>query len=182
MKKVLFLLSMTLVICSLTVTSGCKTADEEVVEDFAIESASGYSLKATVIPKDQNQDDYTLTSIHLYAAVRNKLDIPGTVISWKFMIKRDIVTILEINQNNYQNYKLAISGVLTIPADDIKELYVGTPQPFMQNALHENIFTFKPYVPTDVVVEIQIQDESGTIHNITGSGGYTYEETTINES
>lgn len=181
MKKMLLPLSLALVLSILGFMTGCKTADEEVVEDFTVESASGYSLKATVIPENQSQDNYTMTSIHLYAAVRNKLDISGTVIGWAFKIKRDIVTILEINQSNFQNHKLTMTGNLTIPADEINEFYIGTPQPFLENALHENVFTFDPYIPTDVVVEMTIQDESGNLHNITGSGGYTYEETTINE-
>ncbi|MCK4835543.1 MAG: hypothetical protein KAT17_02855, partial [Candidatus Aminicenantes bacterium] len=149
--------------------------------DFSIENSSGYSLKATVIPENKNKDNYILTSINLYAAIRNHTDISGTIISWTFKIKRNIVTILEINQSNFQNYKLSISGDTIIPADEIKEFYVGTPQPFLENALHEDTFTFEPYVPTEIVVEIQIQDENGTIHDVTASGSYTYEETTINE-
>jgi hypothetical protein len=182
MKKLVLLFSITMAILSLLILSGCKTTDDEaIVEDFTIENTSGYSLQATVIPENDSKDNKILTSINLYAAIRNHSEITGTITSWSFKIKRDIVTIIEINQNNYQNYKLSISGETVLPSDDIVELFVGTPQPFMINALSDDVFIFKPYIPTQVITEMTISDQNGTIHEITATGTYTFEETTINE-
>lgn len=181
MKKGVFLTFIYLVILLFLVGS-CKTTNETVVEEFSIQETSGYSLHATVIPKNKNSENYELTSINLFAAIRNHSGISGTITSWSFKIKRDIVTIVEINQNNYQNYKLATSGSMVIPADEITEFNVGTPQPFLLNALPKEIFSFSPYIPSKVVAEIQITAEDGTVYNITASGTYTFEETTINEN
>ena len=182
MKKLVLFFSITMAILSLLITSGCKTTDEEaIVEDFTIENTSGYSLQATVIPNNQNQDNKILTSINLYAAIRNHSDVTGTITSWSFKIKRDIVTIIEINQNNYQNYKLSISGATILPSDEIVELFIGTPQPFMNNALSDDVFVFKPYIPTQVIAEMTITDQNGKLHEITATGTYTFEETTIYE-
>ncbi|MCK4942025.1 MAG: hypothetical protein KAS65_00540 [Candidatus Aminicenantes bacterium] len=182
MKKLALLFSITLAILSLLIMGSCKTTDEDtIVNDFSIENTSGYSLQATVIPKNQNQENKILTSINLYAAIRNHTNVTGTITSWSFKIKRDIVTILEINQNNYQNYKLTISGGMVVPGDDIIEIFIGTPQPFLTNALADDVFIFNPYIPTQIIAEMTISDQNGNLHEITASGSYTFEETTINE-
>jgi hypothetical protein len=182
MKKRFLLFSITMAILAVLITSGCKTADDEaIVEDFTIENTSGYSLQATVIPTNQNQDNKILTSINLYAALRNQTDVTGTITSWSFKIKRDIVTIIEINQNNFQNYKLTRSGDTILPSNEIVELFIGTPQPFMNNALSNDMFVFTPYIPTQVIAEMTITDQNGNVHEITATGTYTFEETTIYE-
>lgn len=166
----------------LFLATGCKTGDEAIMEKFSIQETSGYSLHAIVTPKNKNSENYELTSINLFAAIRNQTDLPGTITGWSFKIKRDIVTIVEINQSNYPNFKLAISGTGVVPADEIMEFNVGTPQPFLLNALPKEIFTFSPYIPSQVIAEIQITAEDGMIYNITASGTYTFEETTISEN
>jgi len=183
MKRAWVIVSLVLAITQLTIFNGCKTTDEEeVLENFSITTASGYSLKVTVIPKNNNDDNPEYTSINLAASIRNHGEISGTITAWSFKIKRDIVTIVEINHNNYRNYKLSLSGGSIIPANEILDFFVGTPQPFMDNALPKELFSFTPYVPTQVVVDIEIRDDQGTIHTITGSGSYTYEESVVDET
>lgn len=71
MKKLALLFSITLAILSLLIMGSCKTTDEDtIVYDFSIENTSGYSLQATVIPENQNQENKILTSINLYAAIQ----------------------------------------------------------------------------------------------------------------
>lgn len=181
MKKAIYLPLIYTVILLFLVGS-CKTTDETIMEEFSVQETAGYSLHATVIPKNKNSENYELTSINLYAAIHNHTDMSGTITGWSFKIRRDIVTIVEINQNNYQNYKLAVSGPMELPANEIKEFNVGTPQPYLMNALPKEIFTFSPYIPSEVIAEIQITAADGSIYHITASGSYTFEETTINEN
>lgn len=177
MKKASVILLAMLVLIQLAFLAGCKTADEEeVLPTFTINSASGYSLNVTVIPKNYNDKNKEYTDINLFAAIRNHEAIPGTITAWSFKIRRDIAAIVMIDQNNYKNYNLTITGDKTIPANEIIEFYARTLQPYFDNALPKEIFTFKPYVPNEVVVTFEITDDNGTVHTITGTGVYTYEE------
>jgi hypothetical protein len=180
MKKSKYAILISVAIFILSFLSGCNSPDENnTLEDFSINSTSGYSLEMTIIPKKDPKNDRVLTSINLFVAVRNhNKDINGTITSWTFKIRRNIVTIVEINQNNYNTYKLKTSGTTFIPADEITEFYVETPQPFKTNAIPENIFTFAPYVPTEVIVELKVTDDNGTIHDVTATGSYTFEQQT----
>jgi len=182
MKKGKYAILISYAIFVLLFLSGCNSPDEDnTLEDFSINSTSGYSLQMTIIPKKNQENDKVLTSINLFVAIRNHTDIGGTITSWSFKIRRNIVTIVEINQSNYQKYKLRTSGTTLILADEIEEFYVETPQPFMANAIPENIFSFDPYIPTEVIVELKITDDKGIIHNVTGTGSYTFEQQTIIE-
>ncbi len=161
----------------LVVMNGCKTS-EALVDLFTLTATSGYSKKVVTI----DPDDTGLTSINLYFAVRNHGDVAGTITRWSFKIRHNIVTLVEINNTNYQAYKLVISGDTAIPPDEIKEFYVNTPQPFKKNALTKAELSFDPYTPTEVITEIDITGDNGEIYTITASGKYTYEMGTSNES
>lgn len=177
MKRASIIVLTMLVFIQLAFLAGCKTADEEeVLPTFTITSASGYSLNVTVIPKNPKDKNIEYTDINLFAAIRSHEAVQGTITAWSFKIRRDIAAIVIIDQNNYKNYNLTITGDLTIPGNDVTELYVRTPQPYFSNALLKEMFTFKPYVPTEVVVTLDITDSNGEIHTITGTGAYTYEE------
>ncbi len=158
-------------------TSACKTT-EEAVKDFIVASTSGYSKKMTTL----DPDDTGLTSINLFFAIRNKGDAAGKITKWVFKIRHNIVTLLEINQNNYQDYNLVLSGDLNIPADDIREIYVNTPQPLLENSLTNEKVSFDDNTPTEVIVELEVTDGEGNIQPITGAGDYVYEKGVINES
>lgn len=164
-------------VCFVFVGSGCKTSDT-VVQLFSIATTTGYSKKVTTV----DPDDTGLTSINLFAAVRSNGDTAGTITGWVFKIRHNVVTLVEINSSNYQNFNLVTSGDMVIPANEIKEFYVNTPPPFGQNALTAAQLSFDPYIPTEVVVEIQVTADNGEVYSITGAGGYTFEQGVINES
>lgn len=158
-------------------TNGCKTSDT-VVDLFTIAATTGYSKRVVTV----DPDDTGLTSINLFLAIRNHGDVNGTITRWSFKIRHNIVTLVEINNSNYQGYKLVTSGDTVIPPDDINEFYVSTPQPFSQNALTKDELSFDPYIPTEVITEVEITDDNGEVHTITGGGKYTYEQGTSPES
>lgn len=157
--------------------NGCKTT-EEIIKDFVIVSASGYSKKVTTL----DPDDTGLTSINLFFAIRNHGDVAGTITGWVFKIRHNIVTLLEINNNNYKDYNLVITGGINIPSNEIKEIYVSTPLPSLENALSKEKLSFDQYIPSEVIVEVEVTDDNGKTHTITGRGSYTYEQGVINET
>ena len=177
MKKIAVIASIIVFISSIIIMEGCKTS-KELIELFSVATTSGYSKKVTTL----DPDDTGLTSINLFLAIRNHGDISGNITHWVFKIRHNIVTLVEINSNNYQDYNLTITGDTTVPPDEINELYVGTPQPFLENALGKDKLSFDPYIPTEVIVEVQVTDDNGETHSITGKGSYTYEQGTRNES
>lgn len=167
------------IICTMAIifSSACKTA-EEAVKDFIIASISGYSKKMTTL----DPDDKGLTSINLFFAIRNKGDATGKITNWVFKIRHNIVTLLEINKDNYKDYNLDMSGDTNIPADEIREIYVNTPQPILENSLTNDKVSFDENTPTEVIVEVEVTDSDGNIQTITGAGQYVYEQGVINES
>ncbi|MFC2155625.1 hypothetical protein ACFLRB_03945 [Acidobacteriota bacterium] len=177
MKKNAVVFLIVTMVSLLVFANGCKTSDT-VVDLFTISATSGYSKTVTTL----DPDDTGLTSINLFLAIRNHGDVGGTITSWSFEIRHNIVTLVEINRNNYQNYKLVVSGDMTVPMDEVKEFYVNTPQPFQQNALTKDELSFEPYTPTSVIAEIEITDDNGDIHSITAIGSFTYEQGKNSES
>lgn len=177
MKKCAVAFLVITVIWFVFVGSGCKTSDT-VMELFTVAATTGYSKHVTTV----DPDDTGLTSINLFAAVRNHGDIAGTITGWTFKIRHNVVTLVEINNYNYQGYNLVRSGDMVIPANDIKEFFISTPPPFNQNALTAAQLSFAPYTPTEVLVEIQVTADNGDVHTITGAGGYTFEQGRVNES
>jgi hypothetical protein len=172
------LISLTIILTlAIIFSSACKTA-EEAVKDFIIASTSGYSKKMTTL----DPDDKGLTSINLFFAIRNKSDAAGRITRWVFKIRHNIVTLLEINQDNYQDYNLVLSGDASIPADEIREIYVSTPQPILENSLSHEKVSFDDNIPTEIIVEVEVTDGDGNIQTITGAGQYVYEQGVINES
>jgi hypothetical protein len=161
----------------LVFTNGCKTSDT-VVDLFTIAATSGYSKNVTTL----DPDDTGLTSVNLFLAIRNQGDVTGTITHWSFKIRHNIVTLVDINRNNYRDYKLVASPDITLPMDEVREFYVNTPQPFLQNALTKDELSFEPYTPTSVIAEIEITDDNGEVHTITGIGSYTYEQGKTSES
>ena len=155
----------------------CKVSDE-IIQDFLVAQTSGYSKRITTV----DPDDTGLTSINLFVAVRNNCESAGTITNWTFKIKHDIVTLLEINSANYGQYNLEISQNTGVPVNEVTELFVTTPQPFNQNALPESKLSFDPYIPTEVVVEVEVTDAEGNITNITGRGAYTFDVEKKNET
>lgn len=177
MKKIAIVFFVVTAMFSFILTNGCKTSDT-VVDLFTIATTSGYSKRVVTV----DPDDTGLTSINLYLAIRNQGDVAGTITRWSFKIRHNIVTLVEITNTNYQNYKLTTSGDMVIPPDDIKEFYVNTPQPFSQNALTKAELSFDPYIPTEVICEVDITDDNGEVHNITAVGKYTFEQGVSPES
>lgn len=177
MAKKRIVLFTTLVVLSIFIFQGCKTA-EEVIKDFIVESVSGFSKNVVSL----DPDDKGLTSVNLYFALRNHSDVSGTITSWSFKIRHNIAILVDINSDNYRNYNLETSNGLNVPADDILEFYVNTPLPFMTNALSEEKLSFDEYTPNEVIVDIQVRDEDGNIHDITAKGSYTFEQSQSNES
>jgi hypothetical protein len=163
---------------ALTLTfNGCKTSDVALAY-FSIEQVSGYSKKIQSLDPDDNGK----ASIDLAIAIRNQLDVSGTIVSWSFKIKRNIVTLLEINNNNYQNYNLTVSGNMVIPAEGLFEFFVNTPQPAEENALPTEDLNFHKDTPNEIMVEVEVQDEKGEVHRITGKGSYVLETEFTDES
>jgi len=155
----------------------CKVSDE-IIQDFLVAQTSGYSMRITTV----DPDDRGLTSINLFVAVKNNSESAGTITNWNFKIRHDIVTLLEINPANYTQYNLKLSQNMGVPVNKVTELFVTTPQPFDQNALPESKLSFDPYIPTEVVVEVEVTDADGNITNITGRGDYTFDEEKKNET
>jgi len=177
MKKIAVVSLVVISMFLLTFISGCKTSDT-AVDIFSIAAASGYSKRVLTL----DPDDTGLTSISLYLVVRNQGEVNGTITRWSFKIRHNIVTLVEITSTNYRNYKLVFSGDTVVPTDDVAEFYVNTPQPFETNALTQAELSFDPYVPTSVIAEVDITDDNGDVHTITGTGAYVYEQGTIPES
>ncbi len=147
--------------------SGCKTSESDV-NDFQVISVSGYSFA------DIGNDG--MTSLNLFFSVTNKGNSVGSITGWKFRVMHDIVTLVEIDNNNYNNYNLEISGNLTIPEDEISEVYINTPLPFASNAVSNDMLGFDPYTPTGIILDLEITDDSGKIYTITKRGSYKYEK------
>jgi len=177
MKKKIFIITVLLIGLSLVFINGCKTNDEEV-DIFTIPSASGYSK----LMKTLDPDDSGVTSLTLFFVLRNNSLVNGTITEWSFKIKHDIITLAEINNNNYSNYKLVQTGSTNIAAETANEIYVGTPQPFIQNSLPKDILSFEPFIPNKVIVDVTVLDDNGEEHKVTAKGSYTYETGVINES
>jgi hypothetical protein len=177
MKKRAFYMLVIIPIFFLFLTNGCKTSDTNV-EDFSITITSGYSKKVTTV----DPDDTGLTSVNFYVALRNHSDISGTITNWVFKIRHNIVTLLEINNNNYQDFNLVLSGETTLQPNNVTEIFVNTPNPFNENALPKEKLCFDPYTPSEVIVEVTITDNNGDIHTITAKGSYSYEVGTSSES
>jgi len=169
----LTLLSLTILIS----TNACKTSDT-VVDAFGLTATTGYSKNVTTV----DPDDTGLTSLNFFSAIRNYGEKPGMITGWSYKILHNIVTLVEINHLNYQDYRLTITGNTHIPVDEISEFYVSTPQPFQQNALTQAELSFDPYTPTEIVTEIEITSEDGEVYVITGRGSFTYEKGVVNES
>ena len=168
---------MVVALLSIFFLDGCKTV-EEIVNDFIIANASGYSKKITTL----DPDDTGLTSLSLFFAIRNHSDTKGTITRWSFKIRHNIVTLVEVNSDNYKNLNLVIVGETTVPANEITEFYVNTPQPFLENALPKEKLSFDQYIPNEVVVDLEIQGDDGKTHTVTGKGTYTYEQGVLNQS
>lgn len=151
--------------------SNCKTSDTET-DFFQILTVTGYSLSDSA--------DSGLTSINLFFSIKNKNDNPGTITGWSFKLMHNIVTLLEINNNNYTDYKLETSGNTIIPGGEAIEFFVNTPQPFNENALGKDKLSFSPYTPSEVVIELQVTDDKGVTHIISKKGTYTFEYGVIN--
>ncbi len=177
MKKIAVVFLVVTAVFLFVFTNGCKTSDT-VVDLFTLAATSGYSKTVTTL----DPDDTGLTSINLFLAIRNRGDVGGTITDWSFKIRHNIVTLVEINRNNYRNYKLVVSEDMTVPRDEVKEFYVYTPLPFQQNALTRDELSFEPYVPTSVIAEIEITNDKGEVHIVTGAGLYTYEQGKTPES
>ncbi|MEN8222485.1 MAG: hypothetical protein ABFR36_04420 [Acidobacteriota bacterium] len=147
--------------------SGCKTSESDV-NNFQVISVSGYSFA--------DIGDNGMTSLNLFFSVTNKGDSVGTITGWKFRVMHDIVTLVEIDNNNYTNYNLEISGNMTVPEGDVSEVYINTPLPFAANAVSNDMLGFDPYTPTGIILDLQITDDSGDIYTVTKRGNYTYEK------
>lgn len=147
--------------------SNCKTSDNEV-DLFQILTVTGYSLS--------DSSDSGLTSINLFFSVKNKSDNPGTITGWSFKLMHNIVTLLDINSNNYTDYNLVTSGNTIIPGGEVIEFYVNTPQPFNENALGKDKLSFDPYTPSEVLIELQVRDDNGVTQIISRKGTYTFEK------
>lgn len=146
---------------------GCKTSDSDV-NDFQVVSVSGYSFA--------DIGDEGMTSLNLFFSVTNKGNSAASITGWKFRVMHDIVTLIEIDNNNYSNYNLEVSGSLTIPEDEVSEVYINTPLPFAENAVSNDMLRFDPYTPTGIILELQITDDSGNIYTVTKRGNYVYEK------
>jgi hypothetical protein len=177
MKKIGFLAAIMVVSVSLAFMSGCKTT-ERILDDFSIITLSGYSKNVTTL----DPDDMGYTTINLFVALKNNSEVSGTITGWSFQIRDNIVTLLEINHQNFQDYNLVLSGDIVIPPEEVSEIYIKTPQPFEANALTPDTLSFAPYIPRQVVVEIEVSKDNGETETIQATGTYTYERTTKNES
>ncbi len=164
MKRFTILLT---VIALFSFISGCKTSNTDV-NNFQILSVSGYSFA--------DISNNGLTSINLFFSVTNKGDTTGTITGWKFKIMHNIVALIEIDNNNYGSYNLETSGNLTIPAGEVAEFFVNTPIPFSTNAISNDRLSFDPYIPNEVILELQISDDNGNSYTMTKRGTYTYEK------
>jgi len=147
--------------------SGCKTSDSDST-DFQVVSVSGYSFADT--------GDEGLTSLNLFFSVTNNGDSVGTITSWSFRVMHDIVTLVEIDNNNYPTYNLEISGNMSVPGGEAAEVYINTPLPFSANAVSNDMLGFDPLTPTGVILDLVITDDSGNVHTVTKRGSYTYEK------
>jgi len=177
MRKIAIALLVLVSIPLIFFSGGCKTS-EEIIDLFAISAATGYAKHVTTI----DPDDTGVTTLNLFFAVHNQGDVAGTIISWSFKIRHNIVNLAEINNTNFQNYRLVASGNAVIPAKEIGEFYINTPQPFLENALTKDELSFDPYVPTAVIVDLEIRSDNGEIFQVTAQGTFTYEQSRINES
>ncbi len=155
------------VIAILFAVSACKTSDSDS-NDYQILNVTGYSFA--------DMGEGRLTSINLFFSVANKGDILATVTGWKFRIMHNIVTLVEIDNNNFTNYNLELSGNLTILENDVTEIYVNTPLPFSMNAVPNDMLSFDPYTPTEIIIDIQITDNNGKVFTVTKKGSYVYEK------
>jgi len=164
-----FILAITAV-AFLFFVSGCKTSDSDV-NNFQVLSVTGYSFADT--------GEAGLTTINLFFSVTNKGNSDGTITSWKFRIMHNIVTLVEIDQNNYQNFNLQLSGNTALPVDEVAEVYVNTPKPFISNAVPDDQLSFGTYAPTQIILELQITDGDGKSYTVTKTGSYTYQKGVI---
>lgn len=177
MKKTISLAIIIIIGLSLIFINGCKT-NEENTDTFTIPSTSGYSK----LMKTLDPDDTGVTSLTLFFALRNSSLVNGTITDWSFKIKHDIVTLVEINNTNYQNYNLVLTGSMNVSAETANEIYIGTPPPFIENSLSKDILSFEPYIPTRIIIDVTVVDDNGEEHKITAEGSYTYETGVIKES
>lgn len=158
-------------------TGGCKTS-EESIDLFSIAAATGYAKHITTL----DPDDTGVITLNLFFAVHNQSDVAGTITGWSFKIRHNIVNLAEVNNLNYQNYRLVVTGDMVIPAKEIREFFINTPQPFLENALTKNELSFDPYIPTKVIVDLELRNDNGEIFQVTAQGTFTYEESQLNES
>jgi hypothetical protein len=177
MKKIIIFTIIIFTAFTLFFTNGCKT-NEENSDTFTVPSTSGYSK----LMKTLDPDDTGVTSLTLFFVLRNSSLVNGTITDWSFKIKHDIVTLVEINNTNYKNYNLMLTGSMNVPSETANEIYIGTPPPFIENSLSKDILSFEPYIPNRIIVEVTVLDDSGEEHKITAEGSYTYETGVINES
>lgn len=163
MKKVIIIFSVIL----LMVHFGCKVSDS-AINNFRLLTVSGYSL--------QDSGLNGATSINLFFSIKNTGNMTGTVKSWNFKLMHNIVELLEINSNNYHEYKLETSSSSVIPPEDVLEFYVNTPLPFEQNAIENGKLPFDTYTPNEVVVEVNLEDGNGDEFIISKRGSFVFEK------
>ena len=177
MRNFLIFSVITTMLTGIMFLTGCKTS-EEAVEAFTIQSTSGYSKIMTTL----DPDDKGVTSMTLYFSLKNAGTVNGTITGWSFKIKRDIVTLVEVNNTNYNEYNLVLTGSMNVSSESANEIVVGTPQPFVENSLSSDILSFEDNIPTRVIVEINVTDENGESRTLESEGTYTYETGVIDES
>ncbi len=167
MKKTLLILSIALLLINLS----CKVSTS-VTDDFRLLSVSGYSL--------QDSGTNGKTSINLFFSIKNTGTHSGTIKSWNFRLMHNIVTLLEINNNNYSEYKLELSASKVIPPEGVLEFYANTPLPFNKNAIDNSSLPFNSYIPNSIVVEITMIDDNGEEFTISKKGSYVFEKGILN--
>lgn len=166
MKKSLLILFVIIALMNLS----CKVSNSSI-NDFRLLTVTGYSL--------QDSGSNGMTSINLFFSLKNTGNLTGTIKSWNFKLMHNIITLLEINSENYKNYKLETSSNLLIPPDDIVEFYANTPLPFELNAVNNNALPFGTYTPNEVIATVTIEGPDGEEYVVNKKGSYTFEKKII---
>jgi len=153
---------LSLVSCELT---------EEILVDFNIMQTAGYSK---AIFEDNKMKDGAST-LNFLVSIRNQTDQDAAVTGWTFRIMHNIVPLCEISSTNFETFKVEVNSAGTIPASQILDFYVNTRQPYRDHLVANSRLGFEDYLPTTLVVELEITDGEGNIHTISAKGNYVYE-------
>jgi hypothetical protein len=155
----------------------CKLS-EEISIAFNVVETSGYSKIIFNTDRELNGN----STLNFFMAVKNETDQDATIVGWKFKVMHNIVTLCEINNSNFQNFKLEVPTAKTLKANQITGFYVNTLKPYENNMINNQALGFNDYMPTNIIVELSVEDSEGNLFTISERGKYGFDKEIKNQS